>query len=80
METQGDGGHGAQVVGDVLAGPAVPAGGADLQHPLAVDQLHGQPVELGLDHIGQLLALQPQEALDAGVEVANAVLVEGVVQ
>ncbi len=82
-DVQRNGGDGAEVVGDVLADLTVPAGGAALEHAVAVDQADGEPVDLGLDDVleaglgdalaGEVVAhpLDPRAQLGLGAGVAE---------
>ncbi len=53
LDVQRDRTDRAEVVGDVLPDLPVPARGAALEHPVAVDQADGEPVDLGLDDVGE---------------------------
>ena len=79
LQPQRDGRDCPQVVGDVLADLTVAAGGAALEHAVAVDERDRQPVDLGL---GDELELRvgdplPREVvahpLDPGLEVLGRV-------
>ena len=59
LDPQRDRGDRAQVVRDVLADLAVAAGGAALQHAVAVDQRDRQPVDLRLGDVAELGVLDP---------------------
>ncbi len=59
LDVQRDRADGAQVVGDVLAHLPVPAGGAALEHPVAVDKRDRQAVDLRLDHVGEARLSRP---------------------
>jgi hypothetical protein len=75
-QAQRDRPDGAHVGGDVLATSAVAARGAAHQHPVLVPEAHGEPVELGLDDVGD--AVEPETLADPAVELAHAVVIEGV--
>jgi hypothetical protein len=80
-EARGDVGEGPQVLGHVLAGAAVAAGGALNEHAPLVAEGGGEAVDLGFGVEGQGLRLvQAQEAADPGRELGDVRLGEGVVQ
>jgi len=71
-EAEGDALDGLHVGRNLLARLAVPAGGALYEAPVLVDQLHGQPVKLGLGGIRDGVA--PQLFAARLGEVAHLVL------
>ncbi len=58
-EAQRDGAEGAQVLGHVLAGLAIAAGGAAREQAALVHQLDREPVKLGLGDVHRVVALEP---------------------
>ncbi len=69
---------GLGVLRHVVADGAVAARDGPFQHAVAVDQVHGDAVDLGLDDVAPLRALAEQPP-DAGVELAHFLLVVRVV-
>ena len=70
-----------QIIGDILASPAVAARGPDAEDAVDVQQAGGQAVDLGLGHKSDgLVARQLQEPGNAGHEVAYLTLIERIVQ
>ncbi len=78
-QCEGDRGDGLEILCDLLAGGAVSPCGADLQDPLAVNQLDRYPVHLQLAGVIDLLA-GGQKTLDPGIEFAHFLFAEGVFQ
>jgi len=68
-----------EVAGDLLAGVAVAAGGAEGEEAVDIDQLDGQAVELGLADILDLF-VAAEGAAGALVESEKLLLVQGVVE
>ena len=56
---QGDGGDGAHVAGDILAGSAVAASRGPGEDPVLIGQCHGQPIDLDLGSHGELVINDP---------------------
>ena len=76
FEHLGHAADGADVLRDVLAGDAVPPGGAPDEQAVPVLQRHREPVELGLYHVLHLPHGLPHPA----VELPQLLLGEGVVK
>ena len=81
-QDQGDGGNGAHVAGDVLAGGSIAAGRGPGENPILVGQGHGQAIDLDLGGHGELVvgdsglgahALGPLLDLDKGEDVLEGV-------
>ena len=70
---------GFEVLSDVFAPVAVTPGGAHLEAPSGVDQLHRHPVHLGLDHVIEAMG-GAQKALEAVLEVPGLGLGKSVFQ
>ena len=71
----------ADIGGDVLAFGAVAAGGGGDEFAILVAQRHRQPVDLRLGAEGDLLVVaQLQKAADAGDEIDDVLIREGVVE
>ena len=62
VEAERDGRHSLQLGGDVFAALAVTPGGAHLEQAVAVDQFHGQAVQLRLGDVAHRL-VEPQKPL-----------------
>ncbi len=77
-QAQGEGAHRRQVGGDLLADPAVAAGGAPPEDSPLVDQLHRGAVELGFGDPGETLA--PGFAAQKVEELADFFLIESGVE
>ncbi len=77
-QAERDAAHRAQVAGDILAGIAVAARGAEDKAALHVGEADGQAVELRLGGILDLFAVQA--LADTAVEVGDVLLAEGVRQ
>src|SRR5262245_48181059 len=76
-QAQGNAADGLEVVGDIVASLAVPAGGALLEMAVLVGQGNGDTVDLQLDDVGHVfIAEQPA---DAAVELLQLFGVMGVV-
>ena len=69
---------GADVGSDVLAGVTVATGGPALQHAVAVQDGHGQAVQLGLG--GIVHRFHSQALAHAAIEVVHLLVAEGVVE
>ncbi len=79
LQHQRHGWHGLQIFSDLLAGCAVPPGGAELQPAIAINQLDRHPVHLQLaDIIERLFTVQKTPG--AGIELAHLRGIEGILQ
>ena len=79
QKAQGDGLHRADIVGDILAGAAVAARGAPLQHPVAVQQADCDAILRGFTGVLEIF-LAAQALLEPAIKLQHFLGVEGVVQ